>query len=127
MNDAYGVQAGGHTMNFGYAYHGSTVANWSASCSSTHCDGGMAPRSLIHILAQVQTDIGALLDALAAELITAGVMDADYHVITGQHTKVKLAAFLNFRAIERDRSLGFHNPQYTEAVLENTLEIVFGI
>jgi phosphoribulokinase len=91
---------------------------------------------MVHWFPTIQTNITALLEELMTELQDAGVMDADgYLVHTSSsspygivpQTEEHLAAFTNWQAIEEDRSMGFHNPAYTEAVLLNTLEVVFGI
>ncbi|MDT8400090.1 MAG: hypothetical protein RQ743_00215 [Bacteroidales bacterium] len=130
MYDAYGTQAGGHTFNVGYEYHGSVVPNWNATCNSCH-DGGIATYDLDTHLDRIQTTIAGLLEDLMVELQDAGVMDADGYLVhvpaIGPQTEEHLAAFTNWQAIEEDRSIGFHNPAYTEAVLLNTLEVVFGI
>jgi hypothetical protein len=131
MYDAYGVQAGGHTFNFGYDYHGSVVPNWNATCNTCH-DGGIATFDLDTHLDRIQTTIAGLLEELKTELQGVGVMDEDgYLVHSGEtvndQTEEHLAAFTNWQAIEEDRSLGFHNPAYIEAVLRNTLEVVFEI
>ena len=134
MYDAYGTQAGGHTFNFGYEYHGSVRPNWNSLCITCHTPDGAL--DLDDLLADIQEDIEGLLEELTTELQTAGVMDADgYLVHTSSsspygivpQTEEHLAAFTNWQAIEEDRSLGFHNPEYTEAVLLNTLEVVFGV
>ncbi|MBS0011130.1 MAG: hypothetical protein KFF49_06955 [Bacteroidales bacterium] len=130
MYDAYGTQAGGHTFNFGYSSYGSTVPNWNATCTACHVPGGVV--DLDNLLAGIQGEIEGLLAELMTELQGVGVMATDgYLVRTGQtvndQTEEHLAAFVNWQAIEEDRSLGFHNPAYTKAVLNNTLETVFGI
>jgi len=130
MNDAFGTQAGGHTFDFTYSYHGSTVANWPALCTECHTPGGVLDLDVV--MAGIQTNIEALLDALMLELQTAGVMDASGYLVhtatdVEPQSEEHLAAFTNWQAIEEDRSKGIHNPAYTEAVLVNTLETVFGV
>jgi len=134
MNDAYGTQAGGHTFNMGYEYHGSLVPNWPSLCTECHTPDGVL--DLDDVLETVQTNIAGLLEELMTELQDAGVMDADgYLVHTSSsspygivpQTEEHLAAFTNWQAIEEDMSMGFHNPAYTEAVLLNTLEVVFDV
>lgn len=129
MNDAYGTQAGGHTFNVGYEYHGSVVPNFPASCKGCHIDDGAY--DIVDKMTDVQEDIEALIMQLDTELQNAGVSDGEYlhHVsstnITPQ-THMMLAAFTNWQALFEDRSKGMHNPEYVEAVLLNTLEIAFG-
>ncbi len=132
MNDAYGIQAGGHTFSVGYEYHGSIVANWPSLCLECHTPEGILDLDVV--METIQTDIAGLLEELMTELQTAGVMDADGYLVhtsrpdvVAPQTEEHLAAFTNWQAIEEDRSMGFHNPEYTEAVLLNTLEVVFGV
>lgn len=130
MNDAYGTQAGGHTWNFGYEYHGSLVANWPSLCLSCHTPDGIL--DLDDVMEGIQDNIAALLEELATQLQLAGVMDPDGYLVhttdaVADQTEEHLAAFTNWQAIEEDRSMGFHNPAYTEAVLLNTLEVVFDV
>lgn len=131
MNDAYGTQAGGHTFNFAYSYHGSSVNNYPETCFSCHTPEGAL--DLDDVTDAIQTNIAGLLEELMVELQDAGVMDADGYLVHTSDTDIEdqteehLAAFTNWQAIEEDRSMGIHNPAYTEAVLLNTLEVVFGI
>lgn len=130
MNEAYGVQAGGHTFNVGYEYHGSIVPNFPADCKVCHEDDG--DKDIEDKMEGVQTRIETLLAMLDTELQNAGISDGEYltHVsssdITPQ-THQALAAFTNWQAIEEDRSKGMHNPDYVEAVLLNTLQVVFDV
>ena len=130
MNVAYGTQAGGHTFNVAYDYHGSTVPNLPASCEECHIpDGGM---DLGDKMDALQTDITALLTELGTALETAGVKEvgANYIVHTSNptviapQTELMLAAFTNFQAITEDRSLGMHNPAYIRVLLANTISAV---
>jgi len=146
MGEAYGVQAGGHTMNVGYEYHGSLLPNLPASCETCHVpDGGL---DLGDVLADVQIEMAGLLDQLRVALETAGVKKPDvaddpltpkdetaiynYIMYTGSgatqvilpQTEMMLAAFTNFQVLTEDRSLGFHNPAYTRAILTNTIAAV---
>jgi nitrate/TMAO reductase-like tetraheme cytochrome c subunit len=129
MNTAYGTQAGGHTMNVAYDYHGNTVPNLPASCKECHID--KTAMDLGVKMAALQTDIEEELVALGAALEAAGVkkVGADYIDYTGSstvlpQTEMMLAAFVNYDAFEQDRSLGMHNPFYARALLVNTTEAV---
>jgi hypothetical protein len=65
-----------------------------------------------------------LLEDLADLLITHGVMDASNYLVAGEWTTDLTAAVVNYNAIREDKSLGFHNPAYIEAILLNTIEAV---
>jgi hypothetical protein len=138
MGEAYGTQAGGHTMNVGYDYHGSLLPNLPASCDECHKTGGEST-PIATKLTTVQTEIEGLLDDLGAALEAKGVKkpatptaENIYINYTGSgasqvidpQTEMMLAAFTNFQAISEDRSLGFHNPKYVRAILTNTIEAV---
>ena len=108
------------------------VANWPSLCLECHTPEGILDLDVV--METIQTDIAGLLEELMTELQTAGVMDADGYLVhtsrpdvVAPQTEEHLAAFTNWQAIEEDRSMGFHNPEYTEAVLLNTLEVVFGV
>ena len=53
--------------------------------------------------------------------VPAGDND-EYLMMPGSFTTDLTAAHLNYNAIREDKSGGFHNPGYIEAVLENTIE-----
>ncbi|HKL66591.1 MAG TPA: hypothetical protein VJ877_01770, partial [Bacteroidales bacterium] len=96
--------------------------NWPASCSECHTNTELNDATAI-----IQADIETYLADLETELLNAGVIDADGRPVTSSQTQEQVAAYLNWQAIEEDRSLGMHNPGYTEAVLLNTLETVFSV
>jgi len=68
MANAYGKQAGGHTMSMEYEYHGHEVANV-AGCESCHSGIEDFDRN------GVQTEIQALLDELKVLLVAEGLID----------------------------------------------------
>jgi hypothetical protein len=117
MANPYGAQAGGHTMFMAYSYHGSDVPN-TAGCEECHSS---ADGWTDFDYASVQTDIAALLVTLKARLETDLLLDAGDHVIPGTMTADQAGAVLNYLMILEDRSDGVHNPDYAEALLQNTL------
>lgn len=70
----------------------------------------------------VQANVNNKLDVLAALLVDAGVVDAEYHVIPGTYTLVEAQAYFNYIGIKEDRSGGMHHPSYINALLDNTIE-----
>lgn len=116
MAKAFGSQAGGHTFNVTYFYHGSTTPNM-AAC--TDCHSGATNFDILG----GQTEIHGLLDSLYTLLVAEGVIaDGDHRITPGTYTAEQAAAFLNWQIMEEDRSLGVHNLGYTRAILVNTIE-----
>jgi len=72
----------------------------------------------------VQTDTQAKLDVLQARLTELGVLDEEGHPVVGTYPMVQAQAFFNWIGLVEDRSLGAHNPKYTEALLDNTIEVL---
>jgi hypothetical protein len=119
MAMAFGAQAGGHTMNMSYDYHGATVDNV-AGCQSSGCHSSIDDFSK----AGVQEDVQAKLDELATLLRAKGIMAAAPSVasVPGTYSGDVAAAFLNWQTITEDKSLGIHNPPYVLNILQNTIE-----
>ncbi|MEJ2215404.1 MAG: hypothetical protein P8099_02200, partial [Gemmatimonadota bacterium] len=119
MANAYGWQAGGHTMNMTYTLHGSVEPNL-AGCTSSGC----------HITATtfdrlgVQTQVATMLDSLQTLLQAKGILDSSGSVVLGRYSANLTAAYLNWSMFSQDGSMGVHNPEYVEAVLQNTIEKV---
>lgn len=117
MAEAYGTQAGGHTMVMAYDYHGSSVPN-TAGCQE--CHEGIESFDF----AGTQTDVQEMLDELEAELIAQGLMDDTHHPIPGTYPTNKAGAVYNFLFVLEDRSLGVHNHRYAKALLANSLAAI---
>jgi len=116
MGDAYGKQAGGHTMNVTYEYHGSTNENL-AVCTSCHEDIESFDRN------GVQTEIEELLAEVHELLVEQGLIDGESGSgITGTFTSEQVGALWNFKTIEEDRSVGVHNPKFAKFLLETALD-----
>jgi hypothetical protein len=118
MADPFGAQAGGHTMNIAYDYHGATEVNH-AGCISCHSDEGELATKTEELQAEIAgllADLKALLDASG---ITAEGSDSS---IPGTYPANVAAACLNYKAITEDRSLGVHNPTYIKRTLENSID-----
>ena len=77
----------------------------------------------------VQTDTQVLLDDLQALLLAQGVIewvaeDEAYEPVVGTYSMAQAQAFFNWIGLTEDRSLGAHNPRYTEALLMNSIEAI---
>lgn len=62
-----------------------------------------------------------LLVTLEDELITAGLLDATGGIVVGTYGADSVGALWNYLLIEEDRSMGVHNPDYAEALLNNSI------
>lgn len=111
-NAAY---AGGHTFEVSYGENGENQLV--RACTQCHFHANTTSFNDRH--AQEYTQ--AQLDELAGLLKERGVMDDTYHIVPGTHNADLVAAFLNHRFFYYDGSLGVHHPQYTFAVLNNTI------
>lgn len=111
MQPADGVTAGGHTWRI--MVDDATVLN-QGGCTDCHGANPFGSRG-------TQVAVQDLLDQVAAELQTAGILDASNAVVAGTYDTDLVKAYLNYYMIESDRSLGVHNPTWVKGVLQNTL------
>jgi hypothetical protein len=118
MADAYGGQAGGHTFNMEYEYHGHEVPNL-AGCKSCHEDiedfdkGGL------------QTEVAAMMEELKGLLIAKGIMNAETGLaVQGTYSAELATAFWNYKTLEEDGSHGVHNPQYAKSLLKSGIDSI---
>jgi hypothetical protein len=117
MATPYGVQAGGHTMFLSYSYHGSDQPI-TAGCETCHASAdGWSDFDY----GSVQTDTKALLATLKTRLVTDLLLDAGDHVVPKTMTADQAGAVMNYLFVLKEWSDGVHNPDYAEALLENTL------
>jgi len=118
MATAYGAQAGGHTMNMTYLYHGSARSN-TAGCVACHSDAS----TLTAKVANSKTAVDDAMALLRTALIAHGVFDdASGHPKVMKMEEIEAAAVLNYLFVEEDRSEGVHNTDYAVALLTNSLE-----
>jgi nitrate/TMAO reductase-like tetraheme cytochrome c subunit len=118
MAEAYGTQAGGHTMYLGYDLHGTTELN-TAGCVSCHPD---IDAMLVNTGA-LQAEVAAMLAELKGKLDVMGAMNAGSdNSVAGTYPPEVAGAVLNYKAITEDRSLGVHNPSYVKILLQNTID-----
>jgi len=115
MAKAYGTQAGGHTMNTSYEYHGDEVPNM-AGCES--CHSGIETFDINGL----QTEVKTLLEELGAKLTDLELITDTGSVVKGTYPSDQAGAIFNYKWIEEDRSYGVHNPKYVKALLKNSIE-----
>ena len=73
--------------------------------------------------AETEALLGSLYDLLvAANIMYPADGPNEFLMMPGNFSTSLVAAHVNYNAIREDRSMGFHNPGYTEAVLKNTIE-----
>jgi hypothetical protein len=116
MAAAFGNQAGGHTWAMEYLYHGGTE-DLVTGCIGCH------PSIESFEFHDVQAKVEADLEILADQLKAIGIMSSSGSAVTSTPWAGSVAAaFLNYKMVEEDRSLGVHQPQFVQALLKNTIE-----
>jgi len=117
MADAYGTQAGGHTMNMTYLYHGQEKLN-DAACKTCHTDVSTD-------IDNVHAELDPIFQSLKVALAQRGVLDTtSMHPVPKKMKEIEAGAILNLLFFEEDRSEGVHNTDYAKALLQNSLEAV---
>jgi len=126
MNDGFGDLTG-HSMAMTYEFHGPGNFHWSTSCTECHS----AEDELEGKVEDVAGVVDPLLTSLYDLLVAADIMypegdpeHNDFLMKPGVFSTALTAAHVNYNAIREDKSHGFHNPAYIEAVLTNTIEAV---
>ena len=88
-----------------------------ASCQGCHADIEDADFS------GLQTDVQAMLDELKEGLIALGYLDEEGHPVVSAGPAAEVSAAWNYVYIAiEDGSLGVHNPAYTKALLQASLD-----
>jgi len=119
MTDAFGSQAGGHSFNITYEYHGSTEYNL-VGCVDCHGSTDDAEAAI----EEFEPEFEALLTELGTLLQAAGIYNpagTSGTAVTGTYTNKVAGAYWNFITLEEDRSMGIHNPKFTKKILENSI------
>ena len=75
--------------------------------------------------ANIQTDVETMLDSLEVLLTAKNIMvDGDLNASSSAPltlTADEAGAYLNLMMVEREKSLGIHNPRYIKALLKNSI------
>jgi hypothetical protein len=122
MAEAYGIQAGGHTFDMTWTYHGADAV-WTAGCTDCHSSSTFG-----HDIEAFQEETEYLLDSLHTILVDNGWVSASSGLLNASSsaplvlTADEAGAVWNFYFLEEDRSLGVHNPPYVTALLEASIE-----
>jgi len=119
MAEAYGSQAGGHTWNMTYSSHGSVELN-TAGCLVSGCHADAA--TVIGDFEDLETEVDTLLAQLQVLLTDKGIYNPGTGLAnTGTYSANVAGAYLNWEAVEQDRSHGAHNPAYIKKLLNNSI------
>lgn len=117
MAEAYGTQAGGHTWNMTYDYHGQETLN-TAGCMTCHTDAG----SVVDDFDELETEVDGLMADLKVLLDAKGITaDGSDTPIVGTYPAVVAGCFLNYQGLGQDKSHGAHNPSFVKKLLNNSI------
>jgi len=118
MSSPYGSMAGGHNLGLEYDSHG-TAKMLTTGCTACHTNATTLASDITARKATTQ----ALLDDLEALLVTAGIYSTTTELaVAGTYSADVAGAYINWLTVKEDKSLGIHNPGYTEALLQNSIE-----
>jgi len=118
MATPYGTMAGGHNLGLEYDSHG-TAKLLTTGCTECHTNA----TTLATLISTRQATTQALLNELEALLETNGIYSTTTELaVLGTYSADVAGAFINYQTIKEDKSLGIHNPGYTEALLTNSIE-----
>ncbi|HKI87797.1 MAG TPA: hypothetical protein VKA38_02135, partial [Draconibacterium sp.] len=120
MAEAYGGQAGGHTLWMTYDYHGHEAMN-SAGCYTAGCHS--EGEDMMALVEDYQTEIKGLLAELKVKLDEAGITKpGSDNSVSGTYSGLVAGACLDYKALTEDGSDGVHNPKYVKKLLENLID-----
>ncbi len=115
MSDAYGKQAGGHTMNTAYEYHDEMIES-TASCEACHSDIEDFDYE------GVRAEVEVMMEELNGLLVAQGLLTNTGSSVPGVYTSEQAGALWNYKTILEDRSNGIHNAKFTKALLQAALD-----
>lgn len=122
MAAPFGSQAGGHTWNLTYDFHG-VEEDLVAGCETVGCHSSIDD---FHYH-DVQDTVVAKIDELRTLLFNAGIINAsDQAVVPETLTVDEAGALYNFQFFREDRSNGVHNPALTLDALDASIAIMGG-
>lgn len=127
MAAPFGAQAGGHTWNMTYFYHGAEE-DFVTGCGSPGCHSSVDDFSY----GGVQDSVVALLGSLETLLINGNILNPAtglLNVPSGGSitlTASEAGAYFNYVLFEEDRSEGIHNPPYVLDALNASITALGG-
>jgi len=119
MAEAFGRQAGGHTMSVAYEYHSATEPN-TAGCLVSGCHGD--EDALIEDMEDWEDEFEEKMDQIRDNLVAGGYMDSTYAINTDATFPADVArALYNYKFLEEDKSNGIHNPTFASSLLDGSI------
>lgn len=120
MGEAYGTQAGGHTLKMTYSLHGSEeLVESGCFAAGCHQEG----QDMLGLVEEFQTEIQVKLADLKTRLDAAGITSPGSDSNNkGKFSGLVAGAFVDYDAIVQDGSFGVHNPYYVSKLLDNLIE-----
>ncbi|MEZ4999757.1 MAG: hypothetical protein R2744_06405 [Bacteroidales bacterium] len=116
MGDGYGKIGGGHTMKMEYEVHEEATL-YTPGCIACHT----AEEAETKVTA-LHTEVSGKLATLEGLLITIGIYDPVAGLaVAGSYAPEVAGAYVNYQSIKEDKSMGVHNPNYVNALLDNTI------
>lgn len=122
MAEPFGAFAGGHTFSMTYMYHGKKQ-DLVSGCTGCH------PDIEDFDLNGAQTNVMALVNQLETILIDLEYINPESGLVNASSsvplelTPDRAGALLNYYFVLEDGSMGVHNPDYTVALLQNSIEV----
>jgi len=131
-----GIQGGEVAGALEYPSAGSALHRTGASCTSCHMgatsgetDGNHTwiptPTSCTECHSTIPSGVAGLeedMKALEGLLVTNGLIDADGKIVLGDYPIAQAQALWNYVLINEDASMGVHNPNYSKALVKNSIE-----
>ncbi len=125
MATPYGYLAGGHNMGMSYDSHG-TETLLSTGCLTCHTT--YTATTITEKLNVLREEVSSKLADLETQLTTYGIYNpANGLANPGTYKANAVLAYLNFNAVNEDKSLGVHNPEYTKVLLDNSIAAMTAI
>jgi hypothetical protein len=119
---ADGNAAGGHTFQLRYGMNGSNELV--RACTGCHTSNFHINTTSFNDRG-VQEQVKGMLEELRELLLAAGIYNPTTgYANAGTFDAEVAASYINYKLFYYDGSYGVHNPQYTQGILFNTLEVM---
>lgn len=124
----YGNGQGGHTFNPALDAcndcHGATETDFNYGGVQTEVEGLLEDlkvllegRGVIVLGTEEVYELNPETGVIELVVYTEG-----YHPVVGMHSMIEAQCFFNWFGLEKDHSLGAHNPKYVKALLQNSIK-----
>jgi hypothetical protein len=113
---------GGHTFVLSYTTAINPVKPTDYTYTTTSCVPCHTTADALAMLKSTQTEVVALLGTLQTKLVSAGLLNSTTDLaVPGTYDAKYVAAFLNYKYVQEDKSFGVHNPKYIKTLLNNSI------